>query len=178
MYKCMSIIFWDRILRHKSFLWWVSLYMIKKKTSNKVPCVWFPRQNLFCAKLVSRHFLFITCIYHFIVLFLIHFLFKCLPLLHIFYSIIYPLHVSHTFCIQSSTTIVPVTPHTIFISLSIIHYSSSCSSTVLSVEELSLSVCMSVSSGFLIRSAYTALGSHIQCLWNDRGVLASKKSAL
>lgn len=111
MYKCMSIIFWDRILRHKSFLWWVSLYMIKKKTSNKVPCVWFPRQNLFCAKLVSRHFLFITCIYHFIVLFLIHFLFKCLPLLHIFYTIIYPLHVSHTFCIQSSTTIVPVTPH-------------------------------------------------------------------
>lgn len=109
------------------------------------------------------------------------FLFKCLTLSP---------NVSHTFSIQLSTTFSSCFSHILYSiiyhysscysshNFHSIHYSSSCSSAVLSAEELAFSVCVSVSSDSFIRSVYTALGSHIQCLWNDRGVLAAKKSAL
>lgn len=130
--------------------------------------MWLP---LFPSTTFSKYFshIFYSILYHFFQIFLKHFLFNHLPL--------FP-NISHTFSFQSTITIVPAALCTILIPLYIICYSSSCSSAVLSVEELSLSVCVSVSSGSFIRSAYTALGSHIQCLWNDKGVLAAKKSAL
>lgn len=72
----------------------VYLHIIKKKTSNKVPCVWFLRQNLF-----SIHYMYLSlyCVvpHSFSIQVsttLTHFLFNHLPsscFSHILYSIIY-----------------------------------------------------------------------------------------